>query len=345
MLLKIGSVLALVAATAAGTYWFATRSGQQPNLSPPVQQSAPPAATRPIASQPQTAEAQPWADESQTWTDPPPMPEIDQKNVGVSTASAIEQAKMSTVVIKTPWGTMGSGFFIDDSLVVTNKHVVEQDNSNLDEQRHRVQTRRKMLALEKEKIEQLRKWIKNASDGPSRRQAIIVLKEKERTLATALSQQEEMEKKLRIRETPRRPMSVTVILADGSEYNPQAMRVSPEHDLAILTVYVGGKTQKSLRAAGTNSVLREGDKLYAIGNPPGLIRTVTAGIFSGYRQINGKLLLQTDAAINRGNSGGPLIDESGRVRGVNTLGRRGTQGIGFAIPIQTVFEEFALTQQ
>jgi len=273
------------------------------------------------------------------------MPEIDQKNVGVSTASAIEQAKMSTVVIKTPWGTMGSGFFIDDSLVVTNKHVVEQDNSNLDEQRHRVQTRRKMLALEKEKIEQLRKWIKNASDGPSRRQAIIVLKEKERTLATALSQQEEMEKKLRIRETPRRPMSVTVILADGSEYNPQAMRVSPEHDLAILTVYVGGKTQKSLRAAGTNSVLREGDKLYAIGNPPGLIRTVTAGIFSGYRQINGKLLLQTDAAINRGNSGGPLIDESGRVRGVNTLGRRGTQGIGFAIPIQTVFEEFALTQQ
>jgi S1-C subfamily serine protease len=73
--------------------------------------------------------------------------------------------------------------------------------------------------------------------------------------------------------------------------------------------------------------------------------TVTAGIFSGYRQqeSDGQIYLQTDAAINPGNSGGPLIDEHGYARGVNTMILRDTQGIGFAIPIEKVFEEFSST--
>jgi S1-C subfamily serine protease len=55
------------------------------------------------------------------------------------------------------------------------------------------------------------------------------------------------------------------------------------------------------------------------------------------------MYLQTDAAINPGNSGGPLIDENGYARGVNTMILRDTQGIGFAIPIEQVFEEFSST--
>jgi S1-C subfamily serine protease len=326
--LNIGLALALVATTAAGTYWFITKTGQ-PAPSPPMQQ--------PTESQPQTA--------------PAPMPQSLQEDVHitapaaiepapVSTTSAIEQAKKCTVVIITPWGASGSGFFLNNNLIVTNKHVVEHDNSRLDEQRHQVQTNRKMINLEREQIEQFRKWIKSVPDGPARRQAILALQEKERTLAKVIPQQEEAEKQLRMMDGPKRQSDIKIILEDGSEHYPQTIRVSPKRDLAIITIY--GGTQKPLTAAGKNYALKEGDKLYAVGNPAGFIRTVTAGIFSGYRQINGELVLQTDAAINPGNSGGPLIDESGRVHGVNTMVRRGTQGIGFAIPIQAVFEEFSI---
>jgi S1-C subfamily serine protease len=70
---------------------------------------------------------------------------------------------------------------------------------------------------------------------------------------------------------------------------------------------------------------------------------VTRGVFSGYRKNinNGEEYLQTDAAINPGNSGGPLIDSHGNVLGVNTMILNNTEGIGFAIPIQTVYREFA----
>jgi len=69
---------------------------------------------------------------------------------------------------------------------------------------------------------------------------------------------------------------------------------------------------------------------------------VTSGVFSGYRRISDKneVFLQTDAAINPGNSGGPLVDAHGNVFGVNTMIMNNTEGIGFAISIETVFEEF-----
>jgi len=70
--------------------------------------------------------------------------------------------------------------------------------------------------------------------------------------------------------------------------------------------------------------------------------TMTSGICSGYQQNQGtkEIWLQTDAAVNPGNSGGPLVDERGFVYGVNTL--KYGDGLGFAIPIQTVIEEFSL---
>lgn len=84
----------------------------------------------------------------------------------------------------------------------------------------------------------------------------------------------------------------------------------------------------------------QGQKVYTIGNPSGLRHTVTSGIISGYREYKDNPLIQTDAPINPGNSGGPLIDENGRAIGVNTMIIRDTEGIGFAIPMKSVFEEF-----
>ena len=143
-----------------------------------------------------------------------------------------------------------------------------------------------------------------------------------------------------------KPLSTTdikIFLADGSEYAAQSSTVSAGRDLALLTVYAGKTTV--LQPAPKSRALQQGDKVYTIGNPVGLRNTVTAGIFSGYRQREGSkdLFLQTDAPINPGNSGGPLIDERGFVYGVNTMIIRDTQGIGFAIPIQTVLEEFSLS--
>jgi S1-C subfamily serine protease len=68
---------------------------------------------------------------------------------------------------------------------------------------------------------------------------------------------------------------------------------------------------------------------------------VTAGIVSGYRRYRDSTVIQTDAPINPGNSGGPLIDTRGRAIGVNTMILQNTEGIGFAIAIEEVWDEFA----
>jgi S1-C subfamily serine protease len=91
---------------------------------------------------------------------------------------------------------------------------------------------------------------------------------------------------------------------------------------------------------GSSTELEVGERLFTIGNPVGLAYTVTSGVFSGQRSDGEQRLLQTDAPINPGNSGGPLLEENGQVVGINTLVLRGAQGIGFAIPIETAYEEF-----
>jgi S1-C subfamily serine protease len=159
-----------------------------------------------------------------------------------------------------------------------------------------------------------------------------------------LPAQEEAENRLKPMEQTLSQSDIKIILADGSTFSAQSIQTSPNRDLALLRVYSAKATV--LRPAAKNSVLHQGDKVYTIGNPVGLRNSVTSGIFSGYRQLEStkEVFLQTDAPINPGNSGGPLIDEHGLVHGVNTMIIRGTQGIGFAIPIQTVLEEFSISQ-
>jgi S1-C subfamily serine protease len=143
-------------------------------------------------------------------------------------------------------------------------------------------------------------------------------------------------------EQPASQSDIRIILADGGTLPVQSVQVSPDRDLAMLTVFPTRATV--LRPAPANAVLRQGERVYTIGNPLGLRNTVTSGVFSGYRQLDEtkELLLQTDAPINPGNSGGPLIDERGLVHGINTMIVQGTQGIGFAIPVHAVYEEFPI---
>ena len=115
-----------------------------------------------------------------------------------------------------------------------------------------------------------------------------------------------------------------------------------ELDLAVLKL----ETNQPLSAVnlGDSAALRPGEWVIAIGNPYGLDHTVTAGVVSALGrpiQIEDRLyrnLIQTDAAINPGNSGGPLLNLAGQVIGINTAVNAQAQGIGFAIPINTVKE-------
>ena len=137
----------------------------------------------------------------------------------------------------------------------------------------------------------------------------------------------------------------TLRLADQRAYRAELVGASPAHDLAVLRVRIPGRKPAPI-PLGTSRDLVVGQKVIAIGNPFGLDYTVTTGIVSALdRSITGDNdqtihhLIQTDAAINRGNSGGPLLDSAGRLVGVNTAiysPSGASAGIGFAIPADVV---------
>ena len=131
---------------------------------------------------------------------------------------------------------------------------------------------------------------------------------------------------------------ITVIMHDQKEYSAELLGRDPKADLAVLKIDPGEDTLKAV-TWGDSNLIRVGDWSIAIGNPLGLGGTVTAGIISAIsRDIgNGPYVkfLQTDASINRGNSGGPLFNAEGAVIGINTAiisQSGGSIGLGFAIP-------------
>jgi S1-C subfamily serine protease len=133
---------------------------------------------------------------------------------------------------------------------------------------------------------------------------------------------------------------VTVTLKDGRTIAGKVKGIDRVTDVAVIEI-----AEKNLPTIqiGDAEKIEPGQWAIAIGNPLGLDNTVTAGIISGTGRTSREIgatdkrvnYIQTDAAINPGNSGGPLLDASGRVIGMNTAILRGTQGLGFAIPINT----------
>ena len=131
---------------------------------------------------------------------------------------------------------------------------------------------------------------------------------------------------------------ITVILSDETEYTAQLLGRDPKADIAVLKI--DPEDSKLIAVEwGNSDDMRVGDWTIAIGNPLGLGGTVTAGILSAIsRDIGGGpyvKFLQTDASINRGNSGGPLFNLDGKVIGINTAivsQTGGSIGLGFAIP-------------
>ncbi|MEZ5962849.1 MAG: trypsin-like peptidase domain-containing protein [Planctomycetota bacterium] len=142
-----------------------------------------------------------------------------------------------------------------------------------------------------------------------------------------------------------------VRLKDGRKFGARILNVSRDHDLALLQMELPDGEHVKPISIGDSDSLMVGETLIAIGNPQGHANTVTRGVLSavdreiaartpdgGVLQLKG--LLQTDAAINQGNSGGALLDITGKLVGVNNAMAANAENIGFAIPVNTVQRVF-----
>ncbi len=132
---------------------------------------------------------------------------------------------------------------------------------------------------------------------------------------------------------------VEVLLVDGRSFKAQIIGIDPPTDIAVVRVSANDLPSAEL---GDSDALRAGQLAIAIGNPLGFQNTVSAGVVSALgralRSRSGRLIenvIQTDVALNPGNSGGPLVNSRGRVIGINTAMIFSAQGISFSIPINT----------
>ena len=256
--------------------------------------------------------------------------------------NAIETARNATVFIKTGWG-MGSGFIIDaDCHVITNRHVVETDGARVAntvvssaEMRARIAVAEQQLRAN---IGQQLHLRRSLAGQPGTNLQVIEIDDRIQAMKEELA-----DLPVRINHAISEKVEgsgrsgFTAMVVDGTEFSSLHAQYADNRDLAIFQLPADHCPHL---APGSSDTLAQGERLYTIGNPSGLAYSVTSGVFSGDRGAGHERFLQTDAPINPGNSGGPLIRENGEVVGINTLVLQGAQGIGFAIPIEAVYQEF-----
>ena len=142
---------------------------------------------------------------------------------------------------------------------------------------------------------------------------------------------------------PEQPMQpakrITVILHDERKTSARVLGFSLDPDVALLKIDIDEPLSPVELADSKAAIV--GQRCFAVGTPVGLKRTFTSGILSNTRRTDLEtetVVFQTDAAINSGNSGGPLFDRQGRVLGINTYASRGANNLGFTIPIHVAMD-------
>lgn len=297
-------------------------------------------------------------------------------------SNKIEQATRATVAIKTSVGYGSGFFITEDGYILTNKHVVEAGKMVIKESGHRLDEDKTTLKEFKRWLDKEKVWLKQQETWFSEAQAAMkklektIRSAKNRTYFNRLvSEYNAWEAKYSIRwadykrryvdyndllskyETKKRghdearkafidlrlktsyQRGFKVLLMDKTELSAEIVKISDHHDLALLKV--DGYKVPFIEPANVNQLV-QGKPLFAIGTPLGFMNSVTRGIFSGRRMLGNKTYIQTDAEINQGNSGGPLITKNGKVVGINTwkIVGPGIEGLNFAIPIDVALEEF-----
>jgi S1-C subfamily serine protease len=137
-----------------------------------------------------------------------------------------------------------------------------------------------------------------------------------------------------------------VILADNTTWPAALVGADYDRDIAVLKIDGAPASKLTPVPLGSSKDLQVGQSVFAIGNPFGLDQTLTTGVISGLgrviRSVSGRRIddvIQTDAAVNPGNSGGPLLDSAGRLIGMNTAivsPSGASAGIGFAVPVESI---------
>lgn len=261
-----------------------------------------------------------------------------QLNEDFPIKAPLDAARNATVSIVTPWGN-GSGFFVDRyGTIITNRHVVQFDPDQLQKMTEQVQQARQRLEHEGKNIELARQQLKHLDAGQIRQQLqknILIREEQYDRYRQQLAKLEQSVSTIKESDFIN---DGKVVLIDGSEYPAASIQYSTEYDLAMLAINVFNSPVIPVQQVAVYP--DQGSSVYTIGSPLGLHHTVTSGIVSGYRELSGKRYVQVDAPINPGNSGGPLVNADGVLLGVNTMIFSDTEGIGFAIPVDTIRQAF-----
>jgi len=287
-------------------------------------------------------------------------------------ATPVEEANLAVVTIVTEAGH-GSGFFIsEDGLIVTNRHVVrgskiadraaketmeaagsrlEKIEAALNREKARLESYRKKLSQSRTQFNEVLSSSRGRRIDPEEKAAFASgLKERQgyldgwqtdynaRRKEFNAARAEFSRNKKQYVQRGRKLAAQTrfeVVLADGRRESAVFYRTSETLDLALLKLN-GYKTP--FLEPPQPGALRLGERVFAIGSPLKLSNTVTSGVISGSRGE----FIQTNAEIYPGNSGGPLVTETGRVVGVNTMKQitEKFEGLGFAIDFSRVQEEF-----
>ena len=259
----------------------------------------------------------------------------------------IEAARNATVFIETSWGSLGSGFIISkDCHVVTNRHVVEfnvEGAVNVVKSNPKLQQSMLVeLRMQQEELQRLMVQYREMVARQGETEESEKLKQEIDRKAEYINNfpslvEDSLAEKMEEVKWDSNIQGYDVSLVDGTKFIINTIEYSENYDLALFKLPVSDCPYLQVNP---DDNLPQGTQLFTIGNPSGLEYSVTSGIFSGYREIDKKRFIQTDAPINPGNSGGPLITKSGGVVGINTAVLSGAQGIGFAIPANILEKEF-----
>lgn len=286
-----------------------------------------------------------------------------------SSGSVVQNVTFAVVGIETALGS-GSGFFVsDDGYLITNRHVVrpasspdweknkarfEQERAKLDAWRSELDQEQRSLEDYAVKLENYRRSLdkpdpakaQNSIDWDEyrdyesryqkRREALAEAEVVYRNrLDTLQEQHDEFSFKSSLAGVSQ---SFKVFLKDNTELTASLVSISEKHDLALLKLDDYSTPSLTLVSTGTPA---QGQTVYAVGSPLGMRDSVTKGIVAKLE----KDYIMTDAQVQPGNSGGPLVDEAGEVIGVNTMKFYASHllgdGFGMAIPVSVLRKEFA----
>ena len=314
------------------------RKGKEPAAAAVPQVVADRKAAPVDAPQEEEEEADQGESDAATVDEPP------QKSAPEAAEKPLEAARNATVLIETGMG-LGSGFIIDGQChVITNRHVVDMNGKRMAAEVLRDPKARAAISRARGELEeQIQMAEERLHDIRSARAPATNLEEAtlEHRIAEARKRLEDptlgLKDYVANEASKAERAGFTATLPDGSRYESLSAKVADDVDLAVFKLPAKFCTPIKL---GSSKDLAYGQRLYTIGNPSGMTYTLTSGVFSGERLDGERRYLQTDAPINPGNSGGPLLTEDGRVIGINSMVLKDTQGIGFALPIEAVFEAF-----